>query len=411
MSRLSRLNDLIQQIEVMKLKKMYEENEDLFKMISKFIIKKHLLLYGGLTINLLLPKKYRFYKDYTLNDFDCYSKDAYKDSLQLGTLLKKSGYKYIKIRKAKHQDTFRIYVNGIQVIDITLLDADVYDKLQELSSIERPKLKHYKDKYNIIPISMIKRNLYFELSRPIQSGFRWEKIYKRLNLFLKFYKNKTKQKTYPCIPINEGYKIIVKQILNFIKENGYPIIDSYPHKYYMKKNEICCCRINKNSKFIVILVDDYETVKNNIIKLIDGYIDKNYYQIIVNDKNLYTNLLNTRCGIDLLDKGTNEIFRLITIIHNQNDCFAVQKMNGYTVGSVDTILYFLYSYYLLNHITINNTDTNDEILHHIDMYEKYIDDNLMNSINKRLKISCYGKIDTEEFVRVNWKKRATIKYL
>jgi hypothetical protein len=411
MSRLSRLNDLIQQIEIAKLKKMYEENQELFDMISKFIIKKKLMLYGGLTINLLLPKKYRFYKDYTLNDFDCFSKDAYKHSLELGTLIKRKGYKYVKIRRAKHNDTFRIYVHGIQVIDITQLDSELYDNLQALSMKERSQLKYYKDRYNIIPTIMIKRNLYFELSRPIQSGFRWEKIYKRLNLFMKFYKHKITNKEYPCIPYKDDHKLVIKELLKYIKEKAYPIIDSYPLKFFLKKKDHCCCRITENSKFLVIIVDNYEHVKNEIIKLVNNHLDQTKYQIIINEKHLYSSFINPRTGIDILDKTSNGIFRLITIMHNNNECFAVQKMNGYTVGSVDSILYFLYSYHLLNYMTFNDIDTENELLYLIGLYESYIHINLKNNIDKRLKITCYGNVDSEEFIRVNWKKKATVKYL
>jgi hypothetical protein len=411
MSRLSRLNDLIQQIEIMKLKQMYEENKELFETISDFIIHKNLMLYGGLTINLLLPKKHRFYKDYTLNDFDCFSKNAYKHSLELGTLIKKKGYKYVKIRRAIHKDTYRVYVHGIQVIDITQLDSELYNKLQILSTKERSQLKYYKDKYNIIPIIMIKRNLYYELSRPIQSGFRWEKIFKRLNLFMKFYKHKRTNKEYPCIPYKDDYKPIVKELLIHIKKKAYPIIDSYALKLYLKKNDSCCCRVNKNSKFLVIIADNYEHTKNEIINLVNIQLDNNKYQLIINEKNLFSTFINPRTGIDILDKTTNEIFRLITIIQSNNECFAVQKINGYTVGSIDTILYFLYSYYLINFMTLNDNSTEQEIFYLIGLYEKYIDKNLKNNIDKRLKINCYGKINTDEFVKVNWKKRATIKYL
>lgn len=406
-----KLNDLIQQIEIIKLKKMYEENQDLFEMISKFIIKKQLMLYGGLTINLLLPKKHRFYKDYTLNDFDCFSKDALKDVYELGTLIKKQGYKYIKIRRAIHKDTYRIYVNGIQVIDITQLESDIYDKLHQLSMQERTQLKYYNEKYNIIPSTMIKRNLYFELSRPIQSGFRWEKIYKRLNIFLKFYKTKTIKKTYACVPIKPHYQELVKHVLKHIKNKGYPIIDSYALKLYTKNKDVCCCRVNGNSKFLVILADDYIKIRNDIVKLLEKHIDNNNYQIIINDKNLYANILHPRCGIEILDKSNHEIFRLVTIIHCNNDCFATKKINGYTVGTVDTILYFLYSYYLLNFMTLSNNEPTDEALYYIGMFEKYIENNLINNVHKRLNIHCYGTVDTKEFIKVNWKKRATLKYL
>ena len=78
-----KIDKIIREIEVKKLKSVYNEYNDVINLISKFIIKKKLILYGGFVINIILPKKLRFYKDYTINDFDCLSKDPLKDSIEL----------------------------------------------------------------------------------------------------------------------------------------------------------------------------------------------------------------------------------------------------------------------------------------------------------------------------------------
>ena len=132
-----------------------------------------------MVINFALPKKFRFYRDYTINDYDCFSKNPLKDSLELATIIKKYKYKYIKIRKAKHDGTFKIYVNGKQIFDITNMETRQYNKLLKYSSKKENKLKYYNEKYETIPIEYMKMNLYYELSRPEQSGGRWEKIFTR----------------------------------------------------------------------------------------------------------------------------------------------------------------------------------------------------------------------------------------
>ncbi len=71
------INKIIKDIEIKKLKELYTEYNSVIKLISKFIIKKNLILYGGLVINLIMPKKYRFYKEYTINDYDCFSKNLF----------------------------------------------------------------------------------------------------------------------------------------------------------------------------------------------------------------------------------------------------------------------------------------------------------------------------------------------
>ena len=180
------IDNIINEIEENKLRIVYNEFNDVINIISKFVIKKKLILYGGLVINLALPKKFRFYKDYTINDYDCFSKNPYKDSLELSILIKKNKYKYIKIKKAKHDGTLKIYVYGKQIFDITMMESEKYNKLLKFSNKRENKLKYYTEKYKTIPIEYMKMNLYFELSRPEQSGWRWEKIFKRLNLLVKF---------------------------------------------------------------------------------------------------------------------------------------------------------------------------------------------------------------------------------
>ena len=356
----------------------------------------------------MLPQKYKFYKDYTLNDFDCYSKNALDDVYELAEMIKSKGYKYIKVRKAKHKDTFKLYAENIQIVDITQIDKNIYDQLNVISKQQRPLLRYYNDKYNLLPISMIKRNLYFELSRPEQSAFRWEKLYNRYKIFSEVYVNKSSKIKYECVPVKDEYKGIVKNILKYIKTNDYPIIDSYALKFYLKIKNICCCRTNKSSKFLVILSNDYEKTKDELVQMINDKIDKNFFQVIVEHKVLYSDIMNPRYGIVIFDMRTNEAFKIITVIQNKNECFSIQKINGYTVGSLDTILYFLYSYYLLNEMSMKNPDLAAEYLYYINEYENYIQKNVRNDIKKRLKSQCYGIVNNEEY-KIGWKKRRTIK--
>jgi hypothetical protein len=407
---MSTINSIVKNIEILKLKKLYEEYKTLFDIVSKFIIKKHLLLYGGLTINMMLPKKYKFYKDYTLNDYDCYSKNALNDAYDLAQIIKDKGYKYIKVKKAKHKDTFKIYVDKVQIVDITQLDKDIYDKLNQISKQQRPTLKHYNDRYNLLPISMVKRNLYFELSRPEQSAFRWEKLYNRYKIFSEIYTNNVSKIEYECVPIEADYRSVVKILLRYIKMNGYPIIDSYALKFYLKLKNTCCCRTNIGSKFLVILSNEYEKTKDEIVQLLNDNLDKNFFHVIVESKALYTDIMNPRYGIVIIDMRTNQTFRIITIIENKNQCFSIQKMNGYTIGSLDTILYFLYSYYLLNEMYGKNPNFATEYLHYINSYEDYIKKYIKNDIKKRLKPNCYGVIVDDDY-KLEWKKRKTIKIL
>jgi len=405
-----KIDKIIREIEVKKLKNVYHEYNDVIKLISKFIIKKKLILYGGFVINVILPQKLRFYKDYTINDFDCLSKNPLNDSIELSKIIKSKGYSYIKIKKAKHTGTYRVFVYGKQIFDISIVKSNIYDNLLKYSKKERKSLKYYKDKYNIIPLPIIKKNLYYELSRPEQSGYRWEKIYERLNLINKIYPSPVVDVKYECVRIQAPYSGLVNNILNYIKKMKNPIIDSFALKIYKGLTVNCCGRINELSKYITILSMDYEKTKNDIIKIIKDCDLSNHRIDSVNfiDKD---NILYTYYDIKLINNENNTIFNLINIINVKNECFSINTQKGYTVGSLDTILYYLYTTSIYYTIYTSDPVITIEKLYYINEFENYISTNIHNDILKRLKSSCYGKINYNEEIKEIWRKRLTLKYI
>ena len=412
-----KIDKIIKEIEVNKLKNVYNEYNSVITLISKFIIKKKLILYGGFVINVILPKKLRFYKDYTINDFDCLSKNPLSDSIELAKIIKDKGYSYIKIKKAKHKGTYRVYVYGKQIFDISIIKSNIYDNLLKYSKKEKKNLKHYKDKYNIIPLPIIKKNLYYELSRPEQSGYRWEKIYDRLNILNKTYPTPILNIKYECIKIPAIYQLLTKNILEYIKISKNPVIDSFALKIYKKLNLNCCGRVNDYSKYITILSTDYEQTKNDIIAIIKNKGNKlANYEIDITNRVDKDNLLYTYYDINIINKEDNTIFNLINIINVKNECFSInngtkREYNNFTIGSLDTILYFLYTTYIYNTIYTNDVKIANEKLFYINEYEKYIIDNINNNILKRLKSSCYGKINYDDEIKEIWKKKLTLKYI
>lgn len=406
------IKDIAKKAEIIKLKEEYNKHKLLFLMISEYIIKKKLLLYGGLATNLILSKKNRFYKDYTLYDFDCYSKYALKDTMELAKFLKAKGFNFIKIRRAKHKDTYRIFVYNKQVIDITQLNENIYDKLIKISIAEKEKSKFYKGKYILIPITLIKRNMHFELSRSKQSIFRWEKIFDRYKLLSNTYYNNRSKIKYECVPILDEYTEVFSKILNYVKEGEYPIIDSYAFKYYKKLNSnICCCRVSKGSKMLMIISDNYVKTKNEVVSLIKSIINDKKYDIKIKFDNSNTDILNANYCIGIKrKKEIDNIFNIITIIDNDYNCFSIKKINGYTIGSLDTILFFLYSYYIIYQMN-NDKIHMEEYLYHINIFEDYIKGPLKNDLKKRIGIKCYGNIMNVEEYEKNWKNKSTIAYI
>jgi hypothetical protein len=406
-----KIDKIIKEIEENKLKSVYNEYNDVIKLISSFIIKKKLILYGGFVINIILPVKNRFYKDYTINDFDCLSKNPLKDSIELAKIIKSKGYSYIKIRRAKHPGTYRVYVYGKQIFDISIVKSNIYDNLLKYSIKEKKTLKHYKDRYNIIPLPIIKKNLHYELSRPEQSGYRWEKIYERLHILNSIYPTQIINTKYQCIKIPIIYNTLVKKTLDYVKTSQNPIIDSFALKLYKKLTINCCGRINESSKYLTVLSTKYEQTKSDIIGIIKDCKLKNC-RIDIKQHIDKDDILYNYFDINIINDDTNTIFNLINIINVKNECFSINKnIKGYTVGSLDTILYFLYTAYAYYTIYMKDISLSNEKLYYINDYDRYIATNIHNNLLKRLKSDCYGKINHEDEIKKIWRKKLTLKYI
>ena len=121
------ITSIVNNFEINKLKNEFNNNKKLFEIVKTYIKKKNFILYGGYALNLILPKKFRFYKDYTQADYDCYSYSAKDDIIILAKKLKKLKYALIKVKLAKHENTFKLYVGTLNILDLTQLDINIYN--------------------------------------------------------------------------------------------------------------------------------------------------------------------------------------------------------------------------------------------------------------------------------------------
>lgn len=419
------IKNIVDNIEINNLKKEVINNKKIFEIVEQFIKKKKLILYGGYALNLILPKNKKIYREYTNADFDCYSYSAKIDAILLAKKLKRMKYKLIKVKLAKHENTYKLYVGTLNVLDITQLDKIIYDIFIKIHKYEKHNnlLIHYDDSFNIIPLYLMKRNMHYELARPEGSYYRWEKIYNRSNILDKVYFTKNfnelrsncklniNDNTYLKIP-NE-WNNCINQLLSYIKKNNCPIIDNYAIKLINNITDKNCCRINTYSNILVILTKKYKKTCNDIIKIINNTIDKKKYKILKQDKTYTTSsvdILETRYRVVLEDISTKKRVSLISIINVANNCFSIQKIKGYTVGSIDTILCFLYSYYLTylvaKYLEYRHNTVLEDTQQYINLYEKMIS---KIKLNKRLLTTCYGKeISKDDIYLKNWDKKLSI---
>ena len=314
--------NIVNEIDYEILKKQYYDTKDIMKIVGGFIKKKKLLIYGGYALNLLLPKKDKFYKDFTINDYDCFSTDAKNDALELAEKLKKMNYEFIKVRKALHENTYKVYVNFIQIIDITQMSADIYDAFFKIhkDEIKTSIYKYYTEKYNIVPFVFLISNLHYELARPISSYYRWDKVYNRLLLIRDKINLSQVQKNINKIEFN-----IDNKILNYVKKKRLPIVNEWA----LQLHDVKLKHMTPHN-YIIFLCKDINKIKNEISK---QYNSKELH--VSKDMNM-ANLI----GDNLVFKIKDNI--ICQAINVGNDCLSITKKKRYIIGSVDKIMYFLY---------------------------------------------------------------------
>jgi hypothetical protein len=154
--------------------------KEIIKIVEQFIIKNHLVCYGGTAINALLPPDDQFY-DMTveLPDYDFFSPDALKHAKELADIYYKKGFTNVEAKSGVHAGTFKVFVDFIPVADITQVVPELFKAIKKTSIAVRG--------INYCSPNYLRMLMYLELSRPKGDASRWEKVLKRISLLNKNY--------------------------------------------------------------------------------------------------------------------------------------------------------------------------------------------------------------------------------
>jgi hypothetical protein len=145
--------------------------------VENFLKNKNVICYGGTAINAILPEKDKFYKDSDLPDFDFFSPKAMLDAKELCDLYANKGFAEIEGKSGMHEGTYKVFVNFVQVADVTQINPEIFKALKK-DSIRVNDIMY-------APPNFLRMAMYIELSRPKGDTSRWEKVLKRLNLLNK----------------------------------------------------------------------------------------------------------------------------------------------------------------------------------------------------------------------------------
>jgi len=156
------------------------EIKEMFQIVEQFIKKKKLVCYGGISINALLPSEDKIYNDdIDLPDYDMFSPNAIDDAKELADIFIKNGYSEVEARSGQHFGTSKVFVNFIEVADITGISKELFNAIKKKALRVNGIL--YTDP------NFLRMSMYLELSRPSGDTSRWEKVLKRLTLINKYF--------------------------------------------------------------------------------------------------------------------------------------------------------------------------------------------------------------------------------
>lgn len=202
--------------------------------VKKFIIKKKLILKGGMSMEFALQLNgKRLYSDENIPDYDFYSPNHYEDAYELAKYLCDKGYPNVQVINAMHLSTSKVRVELEPVADITYVPQDVYDNLRYL---EYKSVRVLHPHYTIM-------DQFSSLCRPFDNPpyevifDRWEKDNKRLKLMIDNYPFPKPDKKYNFTPINiSKYHDIIHNSNNLV--TGWLAVRYYQEELDEKKINI-----------------------------------------------------------------------------------------------------------------------------------------------------------------------------
>jgi hypothetical protein len=369
-----------------KQKRKIIKNE-IIKILQEFIKKKGLVCYGGIAINSILPKTKKIYDQrLDIPDYDMFSPDALQDAKELASIYAEKGYQNVEAKSAVFVGTYKVFVNFIPIADITHLDKNVFNLIQNKSILKK----------NILysPTTYLRMSVYGELSRPYGDISRWYKIYERLSLLNEahpfFYDVDLTQNN--MISNAENDKIY-HQLVNLCIKKKYVLFGdfglSFYKQYFAKKYRADID--SKKIKQIYILTEDHT-------KVIDELKHLKIPFKVIEHTNEYK-FINSFYEIEINGQSLLYIF-------TTNSCQSYNKITDkgkvYHIASIDTILSIYYAVEFLNESSINIQN----ILSYCYLLESIHSNNKTN-ILRRFYMPCVGHQTTIEDLR----KERDEKYL
>jgi len=229
---------------------------NLLELVKKFIIRKKLILFGGMSIDYALRLKgEKIYKDYDINDYDVYSSRYITDAEELIGELSLLGYKNVSAIKAMHVQTIRVRYDHIYILDLGYVPESVLNKI--------PILKYD----GILFVDPIFQYMDMHLSLSFPYGdipmenitHRWAKDIKRYNILYKKYP--------PSLYLNKPVQLITDKMIepqNYNVKTGGRANASAASAFKIKAKKTIKLHTKKKAKRMTAKLNLLKSIKNNI---------------------------------------------------------------------------------------------------------------------------------------------------
>lgn len=418
----------------------FYQYKNMVDVTRQFIKENNLLVYGGLAINLSLPKEGRFYSEEELPDYDAFSYDSLEHAKSLADLYKKKGYEYIEVRPGIHSGTYKVFVEFKPVADLTQIPKELYDRFVKISLKERSQVLINNPDLDLLiaPLSFLRLSFHTELSRPAGDIKRWPKVYQRMSLFyatypltyknecrtrnkdISFQSSSVKNVTLPVdnkfrfkrivLPVfyqDEDVSIhkLAKATQKYCWSKSIPLLGWAAVKEYLHYNNTPVKDdfiLDKSMPLIECISLDFETTTHDIFERLNNVSKKNKLSYELHSA-LNNNELIPRHYV-IYKHYDNTEKRPIVIIYESHACYAVKSIGKENVHilSIDAMVSIMYASLLAkrNYYPENATRCLINILLnlraiHLHEYE--------DPVWNRFELNCYGyQIQMADIKRELW---------
>lgn len=243
-----------------KLWPTYKDKKEMETIVYNFIKEYKRKLYGGTAQNMLIKVKNKedaFYPETDIADLDFYSPEPIEDMYRIANLFWSKGYKYVEAREAEHRETYSVFVNFMNVADISYVPKNIYHRMPFVEI----------DGINYVHPNFIYIDMYRMFTDPLNSGtHRWKKTFPRLFKLQKHYPINKATAKLPKIdpkPKSDKHQQVLDYIFDFLKNRQSTImIGKYVYNCFLEESKIMKDK-SKGTKYNLLDIPYYEFISTN----------------------------------------------------------------------------------------------------------------------------------------------------